>query len=111
MAWYEKLFLFLKKISSPIEYMKNNQILLYHPKCWEFKPLPQQPYMIDMNLVDTFDPEANSWKRKYLPFLNWFWNLIGSKIEQDELLNYFFRIDPLYYDFHNKGFKYFVENT
>lgn len=73
------------------------------------RPLPQIIKNLDMRFVDTRSPGLRSFLRNCSP-LNLLAGLLDSEIKQDEILNYFFRIDILFYDFQQKGIERLIEN-
>ena len=60
-------------------------------------PLPQKIVEVDMRFVDYLVPSKKSWQKRFLPSL--VVGLMEDKIGQDEIMNYFFRIDTLWYDY------------
>jgi hypothetical protein len=96
-SWAEKVEINLTKLfrkfrQSLVDSLLNKALGIFQ------RPLPQVIRNLDMRFVDIMAPGVNSSFRKNC-LLKHLVGLIETEIKQDEILNYFFRIDILFYDF------------
>lgn len=104
---FEKYFLYMNKLIMKLN--REFQKSCFYSSLGLFeKVLPQKIEVIDLRKIDEYDPIRSSWKRKVLMCLVPL--ALESVISQDEILNYLFRIDTLFYDFKEKGVGRIIEN-